>query len=50
MPLAVTTAVSTMLGGLLAFRLRKELATVIAFTGGIVVAFALFDVLPRRST
>ena len=46
-PLAVTTAVSTMLGGLVAFRLRKELATVIAFTGGIVVAVALFDVLPE---
>jgi ZIP family zinc transporter len=46
-PLAIATAVSTMLGGLVAFRLRKELATVIAFTGGIVVAVALFDVLPE---
>ena len=46
-PLAVATAVSTVLGGLVAFRLRKELATVIAFTGGIVVAVALFDVLPE---
>ena len=46
-PLAIATAVSTLLGGLLAFRLRKELATVIAFTGGIVVAVALFDVLPE---
>jgi ZIP family zinc transporter len=46
-PLAVTTAFSTMLGGVVAFRLRKELATVIAFTGGIVVAVALFDVLPE---
>ena len=46
-PLAMATAVSTLLGGLLAFRLRKELATVIAFTGGIVVAVALFDVLPE---
>jgi zinc transporter ZupT len=46
-PLAVATAVSTMLGGIVAFRLRKELATVIAFTGGIVVAVALFDVLPE---
>ena len=36
-----------MLGGVVAFRLRRELATVIAFTGGIVVAVALFDVLPE---
>jgi zinc transporter ZupT len=46
-PLALATAVSTTFGGLVAFRLRKELATVIAFTGGIVVAVALFDVLPE---
>ena len=46
-PLAIATAVSTMFGGVVAFRLRKELATVIAFTGGIVVAVALFDVLPE---
>jgi zinc transporter ZupT len=46
-PLAAVTAISTMLGGIVAFRLRKELATVIAFTGGIVVAVALFDVLPE---
>jgi ZIP family zinc transporter len=46
-PLAVATTVSTMVGGLVAFRLRKELATMIAFTGGIVVAVALFDVLPE---
>jgi ZIP family zinc transporter len=46
-PLAIATAVSTMFGGIVAFRLRKELATVIAFTGGIVVAVALFDVLPE---
>jgi ZIP family zinc transporter len=46
-PLALATAVSTMLGGVVAFQLRRELATVIAFTGGIVVAVALFDVLPE---
>jgi ZIP family zinc transporter len=46
-PLALATALSTTLGGVVAFRLRKELATVIAFTGGIVVAVALFDVLPE---
>ena len=47
LPLAVATAVSTLLGGAVALRLRRELATVIAFTGGIVVAVALFDVLPE---
>ena len=46
-PLAALTAISTMFGGVVAFRLRKELQTVIAFTGGIVVAVALFDVLPE---
>ncbi len=46
-PLACLTVVSTLLGGRVAFRLHKELATVIAFTGGIVVAVALFDVLPE---
>jgi len=46
-PLAVVTSLSTLLGGVVAFRLRKELHTVIAFTGGIVVAVALFEVLPE---
>ena len=46
-PLASVTVVSTLLGGTLAFRLRGELETLIAFTGGIVVAVALFDVLPE---
>src|SRR5215216_1215345 len=46
-PLAAVTVVSTLLGGALAFRLRTELVTLIAFTGGIVVAVALFDVLPE---
>lgn len=46
-PLAIVTALSTALGGAVALRLRRELATVIAFTGGIVVAVALFDVLPE---
>lgn len=46
-PLALATALSTMLGGIVALRLRRELVTVIAFTGGIVVAVALFDVLPE---
>jgi zinc transporter ZupT len=46
-PLAGLTVVSTLLGGLLAFRLHRAIATLIAFTGGIVVAVALFDVLPE---
>jgi zinc transporter ZupT len=46
-PLALATAASTALGGAVALKLRRELATVIAFTGGIVVAVALFDVLPE---
>src|SRR5262245_61735728 len=46
-PLAALTTVSTLLGGLVAFRLHRELMTLIAFTGGIVVAVALFDVLPE---
>jgi zinc transporter ZupT len=46
-PLAALTAGSTLVGGLVAFKYRRELVTVIAFTGGIVVAVALFDVLPE---
>jgi len=46
-PLAGVTALSTLAGGLVALRLRRELVTLIALTGGIVVAVALFDVLPE---
>src|SRR5438093_12707616 len=46
-PLAGVTVLSTFCGGLTALRLRRELATAIALTGGIVVAVALFDVLPE---
>ena len=46
-PLAGVTVLSTLAGGILALRLHRELATLIAFTGGIVVAVALFDVLPE---
>ena len=46
-PLAGLTALSTLAGGLLAFRLRHQMHTLIAFSGGIVVAVALFDVLPE---
>jgi ZIP family zinc transporter len=34
-------------GGLVALRLHRQLPTLIALTGGIVVAVALFDVLPE---
>jgi ZIP family zinc transporter len=47
LPLAALTTVSTLLGGMVAFRFRRDLPTLIAFTGGIVVAVALFDVLPE---
>jgi ZIP family zinc transporter len=46
-PLALVTSASTTLGGVTALKLRRELATLIALTGGIVVAVALFDVLPE---
>jgi len=46
-PLAGVTVLSTLAGGLTALRLHRELATLIALTGGIVVAVALFDVLPE---
>ncbi|MER3408962.1 MAG: permease [Thermoleophilia bacterium] len=47
LPFAVATVLSTLAGGAVAFRLRRELQTVIALTGGVVVAVALFDVLPE---
>jgi len=46
-PLSGVTVLSTLCGGLLALRLRHELPTLIALTGGVVVAVALFDVLPE---
>jgi zinc transporter ZupT len=46
-PLAGITVLSSLGGGLTALRLHRELATAIALTGGIVVAVALFDVLPE---
>ena len=46
-PLAGLTVVSTLAGGLFALRLRHEMHTLIALSGGIVVAVALFDVLPE---
>ncbi len=46
-PLAGLTVVSTLLGGLLALRLARDLTTAIALSGGVVVAVALFHVLPE---
>jgi ZIP family zinc transporter len=46
-PLAGLTVVSTLVGGALALRLRRELHTAIALSGGIVVAVALFDLIPE---
>jgi ZIP family zinc transporter len=46
-PFAALTTLSTLAGGLVALRIRNQLTTLIALTGGIVVAVALFDVLPE---
>ena len=47
LPLAGLTVLSTLAGGVVALRLGRDLATAIALTGGIVVAVALFHVLPE---
>jgi ZIP family zinc transporter len=49
-PLAGLTVVSTLLGGTFALRVGKEIHTLIALSGGVVVAVALFDVLPEAMT
>jgi ZIP family zinc transporter len=46
-PLAGLTVVSTFAGGAFALRLRRSLQSAIALSGGIVVAVALFDLLPE---
>lgn len=46
-PLAGLTVLSTLAGGLAALRLARDLGTAIALTGGVVVAVALFHVLPE---
>jgi zinc transporter ZupT len=46
-PLAGLTVISTVLGGATALRLHRELRTAIALSGGIVVAVALFDLIPE---
>lgn len=46
-PLAGITVLSTLAGGFVALRMARELTTAIALTGGVVVAVALFNVLPE---
>jgi zinc transporter ZupT len=46
-PFAGLTVVSTFVGGLVALRHHRQLTTLIALSGGVVVAVALFDVLPE---
>ena len=46
-PLAAITVLSTLAGGIVALRLARDLTTAIALTGGVVVAVALFHVLPE---
>lgn len=46
-PLSLCTVLSTLVGGFTALRLRAHLETVLALSGGVVVAVALFDVLPE---
>jgi len=47
LPFAVVTVAATFAGGALALRLAHSLPTLIALTGGVVVAVAIFDVLPE---
>jgi ZIP family zinc transporter len=46
-PFAFATVAATFAGGALGLRLSHRLPTLMALTGGIVVAVALFDVLPE---
>jgi ZIP family zinc transporter len=46
-PFAGVTVFSTLAGGFVALRLARDLATAIALTGGVVVAVALFHILPE---
>jgi ZIP family zinc transporter len=46
-PLAALVVLAIVSGGLIAFRLSHTLPTVIAFSGGMVVAVALLEVLPE---
>jgi ZIP family zinc transporter len=46
-PFALVTVLAAFGGGLAALRLSRDLTTAIALTGGVVVAVALFHVLPE---
>ena len=46
-PFALVTVAATFAGGYAAVRLSRDLTTAIALTGGVVVAVALFHVLPE---
>ena len=46
-PLTALAMLTTLTGGLVALRMSDSLPTMIALSGGIVVAVALFDVLPE---
>jgi ZIP family zinc transporter len=46
-PLTAIAVLTTITGGFIALRMAHSLPTVIALSGGIVVAVALFDVLPE---
>ena len=47
LPFAVATVAAAFAGGAAAIRLSRDLTTAIALTGGVVVAVALFHVLPE---
>jgi zinc transporter, ZIP family len=46
-PLAALTVLTTLAGGYLALRMAHSLPTIIALSGGVVLAVALFEVLPE---
>jgi ZIP family zinc transporter len=46
-PLAALTVVATLIGGRIGLRFSDRLPTLLALTGGVVVAVALLDVLPE---
>jgi len=48
-PLGVVVMAGTMLGGYVGLRFSHALPTVLALSGGIVVAVALFDVMPEAN-
>ncbi len=45
--LSITTFVSTMLGGLLAFKYREKLHLVMGFAAGVILGVVAFDIFPE---